>query len=527
MEFYTENEIIIDAENRETSSDSLQKSNFTEKEASQFVPILGKFIKSYNNKDENLSNREWLQIELKNEIPNLSDEDATRASNEILNDIETFDCNISSLNNACDSGKSKEEWFANTMTESSSSMSVYQYGEYLKNIDEVLKQCNADMLETVLTKESKINMNPQLNGFIAEQHHANSFNMKAALANSKFRAEVLKPKPGQTYGKNSVDLVIKDGSQIVHRYQAKLSADAVHTIKNFKKIGSNYNNQQLLTGKLSKSEFQKVKGAFSNQRSVTDKIGGTDRVNIESSAISKKEAQRLQYDLQQKGRMPARYTWNSYSTRELAFNLGKEAALCGVQVAIITTGFGLAAKTISGQKIDKYQVVEKALVSGTDVGVKAATAGALKVGVEKGVIKFLPKASPYAAIACVAVENTKVLLQLGQGKISPLRAVEQMGRTSVSICAGLAVMGKGAVTALGAATFVASGIGLGTIAGPVGIIVGFIGGTIGYMAGSTAGNLLYTGVGKFVNTAKSFVKSAWSSVRSVGKSICNSIKNFL
>ncbi|MCS5854374.1 hypothetical protein LNO23_00245 [Klebsiella pneumoniae subsp. pneumoniae] len=56
-------------------------------------------------------------------------------------------------------------------------------------------------------------MNQQLNldGFIAEQHHADTFNLDAVAKGSEYRAEVLKPKSGGTYGKNSVDVVIRDG----------------------------------------------------------------------------------------------------------------------------------------------------------------------------------------------------------------------------------------------------------------------------------------------------------------------------
>ena len=79
--------------------------------------------------------------------------------------------------------------------------------------------------------DGSINQNLNLDGFIFEQHHANTFNMDAVLKGSKYRAEAVQPNPGEVYKKNSVDIVIKDivsGKQ-VKRYQAKLCRDSKAT----------------------------------------------------------------------------------------------------------------------------------------------------------------------------------------------------------------------------------------------------------------------------------------------------------
>ena len=47
-------------------------------------------------------------------------------------------------------------------------------------------------------------------------------------------------------------------------------------------------------------------------------------------------------------------------------------------------------------------VVEQALASGADFGIKIATSGALKVSVEKEIIKFIPKGTPAKTLAKVA-----------------------------------------------------------------------------------------------------------------------------
>lgn len=60
------------------------------------------------------------------------------------------------------------------------------------------------MHEAITTKGSGYtipNQNPNLDGFIAEQYHVNSFNMEAAAQGSGLRAEVQPLKPGETYTK--------------------------------------------------------------------------------------------------------------------------------------------------------------------------------------------------------------------------------------------------------------------------------------------------------------------------------------
>ena len=64
------------------------------------------------------------------------------------------------------------------------------------------------MINVVTTQAGTINQNPNLDGFIAEQELVNTFNANASLENSNFRARVLQPDAGQTYGKNSVDIAV-------------------------------------------------------------------------------------------------------------------------------------------------------------------------------------------------------------------------------------------------------------------------------------------------------------------------------
>ena len=76
--------------------------------------------------------------------------------------------------------------------------------------------------------------------------------------------------------------------------------------------------------------------------------------------------------------------------------------MAGLQAAVITVGFDLVTKKVKGEPIDENETVELALKAGTDSGIKAAAAGALKVASEKGVIAIIPPGTPANVIAHMA-----------------------------------------------------------------------------------------------------------------------------
>lgn len=180
----------------------------------------------------------------------------------------------------------------------------------------------------------------------------------------------------------------------------------------------------------------------------------------------------------------------------------------------------MAQKLWNGESIDADEVVETAIVSGADFGVKAAAAGALKVGVEKEIIKVIPKGTPagtIANIAYVAIEDVKVLGKMATGELTMKEGIEKLEQTTVSTAAGLVAMGKGA--AIGAA--------MGTVFGPVGTAVGgFIGGTVGYMAGSKLGEAVVKCAQKVRDGAKKVAKTVVSGVKSVASSVASGVKSF-
>ena len=94
--------------------------------------------------------------------------------------------------------------------------------------------------------------------------------------------------------------------------------------------------------------------------------------------------------------------WNEYATKDLAIGIGKQAGYAALQGAAIGVGFDVAQKLWNGEEIEAEEVAETALVSGADFGIKAAAAGALKVGVEKEIITVIPKGTPAGTIGYMA-----------------------------------------------------------------------------------------------------------------------------
>lgn len=495
-----------------------QFEGMTETEAKAFKILLTKFIQSYSKKNGSMSDKEWLKMLFKEELPHLSDEQAEQFAHDTVESIKDYNANYSSVNDAASRGTSKEQWLAEQIAKASAGVSVIQHGEYLSSIDKALTNGNAQMMRTVLTKAGKISQAYNLDGFIAEQHHVNSFNANAALTKSKFFAEVKVPEPGETYGKNSFDIVIRDATNpkavAVHQYQVKYGKDAQATIQMLKAHDSvtKYSNQQIVVPPEQVAEVQK---AFPG-KTVVSQIGGTDKVPVTSNPLTKDQAKDLQLNTQSEGSVPTT-DWNTFKTKDLAIQIGRNAGMVGLQAAAITAGFSLVEQAVRGEGIDIEETVELALRTGLDAGIKAAITGAVKVGVEKGVIGIIPQGTPAAVIAnivCVCIENVKILVKVASGELTMSQAIDRMGRTSVAMVFGLGWSSIGA--SIGPVVFAWI-----PVVGPV--IGGLIGGIVGYMAGERFGGLVYEGLKAVARGVINTCRSSWNTIRSIERRIKTAI----
>ena len=373
-------------------------------------PIYTDFMQSYTSHPEQPV-EQWLGGKLQEYLPEEPSEEIHKMTDEIVTTLHRNEAMHQSLQEAVANGRSKESWFAAQTQKSVSAMSTQEASVYLAELDKALDTANEQLYHTINTKAGVPSQNPNLDGYIAEQYHAQTFNLNAEAAGSEYRAKVLEP--DGAYGKNSVDVVIVDGEgKIVKRYQCKYGQDSHATGEMFEK--GDYRGQ----GKLI-PDGQEIEKKSSN---VIEAPDGTT-----SKPLSKEKAKQMQEEAQS-GNW-SELNWNEYQVKDLAMGIGKQAGAAALQGAVIGAGMTVAQKVWNGEEIDGQEVVEAALTGGADFGVKAATAGALKVASEKEILSVIPKGTPagtFANIAYVAVENVKVLGKVATGELTLREGFEKI-----------------------------------------------------------------------------------------------------
>lgn len=475
-----------------------------EEECKAVEPILKDFAETYAaNADKPV--KIWLVPKMQEQLPDRKPEEVEAMVDEIISTIETNEKKKASLNEAINDGRSKESWFASEAKTATSAMSIQEAAKYLTGLDNTLQKANESLYRTITTKAGNISQNPSLDGFIAEQYHAQTFNLNAEATGSPYRAKVLEP-TGDGYAKNSVDIVIVDeNGKIVKRYQCKYCKDAKATEQAFEQ--GDYRGQQKLIPKDQEGQVGK------KSTTVLEAPDGTT-----STPLTKTKAEQMRAEAQSGNWNEL--NWNEYAAQDLAVGIGKQAGKAALQGAVIGVGTEVAQKLWDGEPIDGEEIVETAIVSGADFGLKAATAGALKVGVEKEVITVIPKGTPAKTIAnivFVGIENLKILGKTATGEFTLKEGIEKIEQTTVATVAGLMTTEKG--TKIGAA--------IGSVFGPAGTAIGsFLGGTIGYMAGSKFGEDVVECAHKVRDSAFKLAKTIAAGSKNVVSSVKNGIKNF-
>lgn len=483
--------------------DEIFDTTLTEEEAKELNVIQKSFVESYIKHKDVMPIKKWLTMEMKSSLPHESEEEIEKMSTEIIISLETSEKKKASLEEAVTNGRSKESWLATETKLATSHMSAQEASKYLQNLDNAIKKANNALYDTIVTQTGTVSLNPQLDGFIAEQYHAQTFNLNAKASGSSYRAKVLQPN-GRAFGRNSVDIVISDESgRAVRRYQSKYCKDVEGTIDAFNK--GDYRGQRKLV-----PDGQEL--GIKNASNVIEAPDGT-----RSNPLSKESSKKMQNEAQSGNWNDL--NWNEYKVKDIAVGVGKQAGQAALMGAAIGVGFDIAQKAWKGEKIEGEEVVKVALKSGADFGIKAATAGAVKVGVEKGIISIIPKGTPAGTIANivhVGIENAKVIGKIAKGELTLKEGLNKMEQVTVSTIAGIAVSAKG----------MAIGATIGTVFGPVGTVIGgFLGGTVGYMAGSKTGELIVKGSQKVREVSHQAIKAISSTVKIGVESVYNGMKS--
>lgn len=477
-----------------------------------FEGLLKKATISYDNSvnKSGVSNQVWLKDYFKSEMPEISEKEADELAKSSIESLERYEKAQDDYKKAKSNNVSRSAWLNNTILKGGETFSAQRFTQYLSEIDSTLARCNEDMINVVTTQAGTINQNPNLDGFIAEQELVNTFNANASLENSNFRARVLQPEAGQTYGKNSVDIAVDDmfwGQKNIQRHQVKFGKDANATASMVN--DKNYNNQRIL---VPKNQTDVVKSKVSKQKTVSDQIKTDDGVS--SDVLSKRQAKTLQ-NRAQDGKSLRKKDWSYYKNKQLITNIGKQTMLAGVTGAALGASIQVVGDLLSGKDVKSDKVIETAFVTGADSGAKAATTGALLVATRKGMLPIAKNtsAASLGLAGAIIIENSKVLYKLGNGEITSLEAVDRMGEaTTIGVTSHMGFLYGAEI-----------GATLGSVVPGVGNIVG---GIVGAIAGSFIGKAIYNGEKKLAKIKIAIIKSIGCTVYRGIKSMVNLINPF-
>ena len=498
--------------------------------------IIKKFFKSYAENEKSQDKRDlktWLISELQNELPNKKVEDIEKIAIELISGIEIYYQKKKEVEKYQSVGITNGDYVGNEilekvaeeieeaeivdtkeviedMKEVSNILSNYNeamiyetaaikepqlvanilsansVNNYVDTINTAIDNANKTLMESITTKTGMINQNPNLDGFIFEEYHAGTFNVDAAVKQKTYHAEALKPELGETYGKNSIDLVIEDTRKVIKKYQAKAYKNANETARAFNdKNGYKYVGQVKLVPTEQTSEIANS----------VDKIKYN---NVKSKGITKAEIKEIQNDLQTRNKKADIINFKKdVNTISISKEIGKQAMLNGTMGLGIGMATNIGINLITGKEVEVEEVIEAGIKTGTFMGMATAVAGAIRVAVEKKVIPTIFSRvltnNTIGIIAAVSMDIIGITFKLGSGEITLSKAVKDIG-ILISSAYG---------------TMISSNI----VYNGTKLIMGMIGmGTIG-------------GVGTLIVTVVSVIIAAVFEI--VGSKICSTITNSL
>lgn len=109
--------------------------------------ILGEFLDSYADRDGDINFSEWLGNKLKQEIPDISEQDAKTLTDDIIRAVAEYDKTLQEVKAAIAEGTSKEEWLAENLAQNYADIPVAEAGEKLQQIEESLAVSNMQMMQ--------------------------------------------------------------------------------------------------------------------------------------------------------------------------------------------------------------------------------------------------------------------------------------------------------------------------------------------------------------------------------------------
>ena len=532
--------------------------------------IIKKFLRSYAENEKRQDKKDlktWLIFELQNELPNKKVEDIEKIATELISGIEVYYQKKKEVEKYQSVGITNGDYIGNQilekladeieeveiidtkeviedMKEASDILSQYNetmiyetaaikeaqlvanvlstksVNNYIDTVNTAIDNANKTLMESITTKTGNINQNPNLDGFIFEEYHAGTFNIDAAVKQKSYHAEALKPELGESYGKNSIDLIVEDSGKYVKKYSAKAYKNTKESAKAF---------YDKITGY--KYKFQSKLVPTDQVEDITNSVDKIKYNDVESKGISKAEIKDIQKDLQSGNKKDILNFKKDVNTISISKQIGKQAMVNGTMGLGIRMAANIGINLSQGKEVEVEEVIEAGIKTGASMGMATAVAGGIRVAVEKKVIptvfsRILTN-NTIGAIAAASMDIIGTAFKLGSGEISLGEAVKDVGS---SISAGYgAIISSGIGISGGMA--LAGMIGLGTI-GTVGTILtgglALIGGAVCGVVGSKVGGAIANGIGAvagaIVDGAVGIVKAGKEVIKSVASGIWNRVK---
>ena len=412
-------------------------------------------------------------------------------------------------------------------------LSANRANTYVDNVNSAIGKSNEEILSALTTRTGEISQNPNLDGFIFEEHHAGTFNIDAAVKEENYYAKALKPELGETYGKNSVDMTIEDSSKIVRKYQAKAYKNANETAKSF------YDRQQGY-----KYKFQSKLVPSDQTGEIPNSVDKMKFGEVESKNISKEEIKNIQEKYQSGDKEAVKFSFEKdVDVLAISKQLGKQAVINGTMGVGIGMALDVGTKLVSGEEVEVAEVIEAGVKTGTSMGLSTAVAGGIRVAVEKNVLPkvltgVLANNNAVGAVAASSMDIIGTAFKLGSGEISLGEATKRVGTSVGSAYGAIVASNAGFIGGMA----VAGAIGLGTL-GVAGAVVGgavaLAAGAVCGIVGSKVGGAIAKGVGtiakpvidgsteivkKGTEAVKSVAKGAWEEVKAVGTAVVSGVK---
>ena len=529
--------------------------------------IIQKFLRSYAENEKSQDKKDlktWLVSELQNELPNKKAEDIEKIATELISGIEIYYTKKKEVEKYQSLGITNGDYVGNEILEKVAdeieeaeivdtkeiiedmkevSNILSQYNEamiyetaaikepqlvanvlstkfvnnYIDTVNTAIDNANKTIIESVTTKAGTINQNPNLDGFIFEEHHAGTFNIDASVKQKSYHAEALKPELGETYGKNSIDIVIEDSGKYVKKYSAKAYKNANETAKSF---------YDKITGY--KYKFQSKLVPTDQTREIVNSVYKIKFDNVESKGITKTEIKNIQNELQSGNKKIDIFSFKKdVNTISISKQIGKQAMVNGTMGLGIGMVANIGANIITGKGVEAEEVIEAGIKTGASMGMATAVAGGIKVAVEKEIIPAMSN-STIGAIAASSMDIIGAACKLGSGEISLGEAIKEVG-TSISSAYSAIVSSSFGYTA----TIAAAGmVGLGTM-GTVGTVIGtgvaLVAGAVCGTVGSKIGGAIANGVGtiaeKVVDKAVEVVKEGIDTVKNIANGVINKVQS--